>query len=76
MRPRPPSPRFWCPNMPTIFRCIAKPKFTPGKKCSGSTPADWVGHAAWHPRPLHELLRIASAKAALQSEMDGEDIGV
>jgi hypothetical protein len=28
LQPRLPSPRFWCPNMPTICRCIARPRFT------------------------------------------------
>jgi transposase len=44
--------------MPTICRCIARPRFTlvRGINLDRSTLADWVGHAAWHLRPLHERL--------------------
>lgn len=33
-RPRPPSPRFWCPNMPTTCRYTGKPRSTPARAMS------------------------------------------
>ena len=31
LRPRLRLPRFWCPNMPTICRSTARPRFTPAR---------------------------------------------
>jgi transposase len=44
--------------MPTIFRCTAKPRSTPARASNldRSTLADWVGHAAFLLRPVHQRL--------------------